>query len=187
MNLVYARSDASPVSHGADGDDVDMEGGAVLCKAPFDCTLEGMEISLGESEDIFRLCKLDGGGEEHGEAAFELGEDCAWLGIGVVVEIGEVAGEEAVYKWLELVWIKVWGCCGHEGEGEDEVAEDVGEKGEICGWVCRAEWVAKGSERRCIVDLEEFSAELKGYERLFEVVSLEGVHEQDSNRLRSAI
>lgn len=167
-----AGADAAPVGDGADGDDVDVEGGAVAGGAPVGCALEGLEIGLGEPEDVLWLCELDDGGEEHGEGAVEAGG-------GAVVGIGgeEAAGEEAVDERLELVGVEaVWGG-GEEGEGEDKVAEEEDEEGEVAvgGWGCLAEGGPEVGECGGRAEGGELIAELEGDEGLLEVVGAEGV------------
>jgi hypothetical protein len=183
--LVHPRPDAAPVCDCTDRDDVDVKEavvGRVLCDALVDGTLEGVEVGLGESEDVLGLVELEGGGEEHGEVALDLGDEpagCGILGIGVV-EGGEVACKEAVDKGLELVRVEgVWGG-GEEGEGEDKVAEDVGEEGEIGagggglrGCKGGAE-VGEGGRVRGGGEGVELAAELEGDEGLLEVVGAEG-------------
>lgn len=86
---MYAGPDAAPVGYCTDGDDVDMKlGGActALCETLVYGTLEGVKISLGESEDVLWFDRLDGGGEEHGEITLNLGDVLAgreiiWIGV----------------------------------------------------------------------------------------------------------
>lgn len=142
--LVDTRPYAAALCDCADGDDVDVKMGVagVLCETSVDGAFEGLEICLRECDDIFWLVELDGGGDEDGEVALELGDEFAgrWIVCIGVVERGEVACDEAVDKGLELVGVKVVGCGGDEGEGEDKVAEDVLEEGEVdggCVWGCK--------------------------------------------------
>lgn len=161
-NLVHAVPDAAPVGHCADGDDVEVKegcSGAALCETPVEGTLEGVEIGLGESEDVLGLCDLDGGGEEDGEVALELWEEEEWGGVEGVGVVEEVASEEAVEKGDELAGVKVVWCGFEEGEGEEVMVEEEGEEGGI----------------DVGVDSEEFCAELEGEEGFFEVVSTEGM------------
>lgn len=182
---MHSRPDAAPVCYCTDRDDVDVKeagAGCVLCDALVDGTLEGVEISLGESEDVLWLVELEGGCEEHGEVALDLGDEfagCGVLWIGVV-EGGEIACEEAVDKGLELVGVEgIWGR-GEEGKGEDKVAEDVLEEGEIergRGVLRGCKGGAQVGERgrvRCGGEVVELAAELEGDEGLLEVVGAEG-------------
>lgn len=81
---MHTRPDAAPVDYCADRDDVHMKeagAGVVLCEALVDCTLEGLEVSLRESEDVLLFVKFDGGSEEHCEIALNLGDEFAGRGI----------------------------------------------------------------------------------------------------------
>lgn len=102
---MYTGPDAAPLCYSADGDDVDVKervAGGALCKTLVDGTLEGLEISLGESEDILWFVELNGGGDEHGQVALYLCDEFAGCGILWirVVEGGEIACKEAVDEWL---------------------------------------------------------------------------------------
>ena len=88
------RPDVSPVCYCTDRDDVDTKegvAGVVLCETFVDGALEGVEVGLGESEDVLWFVELECGSEEHGEIALDPGDEFAGseiLWIGVVEEDG---------------------------------------------------------------------------------------------------